>query len=155
MMPLAPIERLAARVGEDISSDEERALAEGVLQEASTWVRHYGRPWEDPTLAPAAAVDITIAAAARGYLNPAGFQMERADAQTFNRLEDFAKGTELTRSEIEVLKPYRVRSSLVSISLTNPDRPLSRDQRVWMGRGYAPVNRGGYTEKPFPLGVEP
>lgn len=151
MEPLATIERLSARVGEEIASDEERALAEGVLREASTWVRHYGRPWPDPTVAPAAAVDITIAAAARGYLNPGGFQMERGDSQTFNRLEDYAKGTELTRSEIEVLKPYRLRSSLVSLALVNPDRPMSRSAEVYRDRGYAPLLGG---TKPFPLGVE-
>jgi len=151
MEPLATIDRLAARVGEEIVTTEELALAEGVLREASTWVRHYGRPWEDVTKVPAAAVDIVVAAAARGYLNPSGFQMERGDSQTFNRLEDFAKGTELTRSEIEVLKPYRVRGSVISLAMSNPDRPLSRNARVYTDRGYAPVNDGN--EKPFPLGT--
>lgn len=151
MEPLATIERLAARVGEEIVTAEERSLADGVLREASTWVRHYGRDWLDPALAPAAAVDITVAAAARGYLNPGGYQMERGDSQTFNRLEDYAKGTELTRSEIEVLKPYRIRNSLISVAMFNPDRPLSRDARVIRSRGYAPMDDG---TKPFPLGVE-
>lgn len=149
MEPLATIDRLAARVGEPITTPEELALADGVLREASTRVRHYGRPWPTAFNAPAAAVDIVVAAAARGYLNPAGFQMERGDSQTFNRLEDYAHGTELTPSEIEILKPYRVRGSVISVAMSNPDRPLDRTARVITERGYAPMEDG---TKPFPLG---
>lgn len=133
MMPLATVERVAARIGEPITSDEDIALANAVLEEASNWVRAYGLDWPNPELAPAVAVSITVSAAARGYQNPGGFESERAEVVTLGRAEDYAKGTELTQAEINMLERIsgRRKGVIRSIRLQRPhlmggDRPLQR-----------------------------
>lgn len=153
MTHLATPEQVSARVGEPIESDEELNLAEAMLMEASAWVRHYGgQPWPSIETAPAVAVAITSAAAARGYLNPAGFDMERGDMSTFNRVAEYAAGTQLTKSEITMLKPFNRRGGLVPVSLVNDDRPRPAHGRFrHEDRGYAPLAGG---TKPFPLGTE-
>lgn len=151
MTPLATVERLAARVGEPIESPEEIALANEVLAEASALVRHYGRAWPDPDTAPAVATSITVAAAARGYLNPSGFQMERSDMATFNRLEEYASGCSLTRAEIAALKEYNFSGGIVSVGLSNPDRPAPMSGRRAMDLGWIQVN-DGIGDKSFPWG---
>jgi len=148
MLPLATVERLAARVGEPIASAEEIALAEEVLAEASALVRHYGRAWPDPETAPAVATSITVAAAARGFLNPGGFQMERSDTSTFNRVEEFASGCALTRAEISALKEYNVNQGIISIGLSNPDRPAPMSNRP-KAIGWVQMN-DGVGDKNFP-----
>ena len=150
MEPLATVARLSARVGEAIESVEELALAGEVLAEASALVRHYGRPWPFPATAPAVATSITVAAAARGYLNPAGYQMERGDMATFNRVEEYASGCALTRAEIAALKEYNVNSGIVSIGLVNNDRPMSTRGAAFGDPGWRVMNDGN--EKPFPWG---
>lgn len=152
MEPLAGLDRLAARVGEPIVSDAEIALANEVLAEASALVRHYGLPWPDPTKAPAVAVSITVAAAARGYLNPAGFSSERGDTAMFQRVEEYASGCSLSTAEIAALKEYNPRHGIISVGTFNKDRPMPKHRQYWP-RGYAPMNDGG--EKPFPLGENP
>jgi hypothetical protein len=147
MQPLATVERLAARVGEAIETPEEIALAEEVLAEASALVRHYGRAWPDPSTTPAVATAITVAAAARGYLNPAFFSMERSDMATFNRSDENAAGCALTRAEIAALKEYNLNGGITSIGFTNPDRPAPRSGR-FVETNWTPVNDGG--DKLFP-----
>lgn len=151
MVPLASVERLAARVGEPIVSAEEIALAEEVLAEASALVRHYGRAWPDPETTPAVATSITVAAAARGYLNPAGFQMERSDMATFNRIDEYASGCSLTRAEISALKEYNLSGGITSVGFSNPDRPAPRHSRNAIDLGWIPVN-DGIGDKSFPWG---
>ena len=152
MEHLATPELVSARVGEPIESEEEISLAGAMLMEASAWVRHYGgQPWPTMEVAPAVAVAITAAAAARGYLNPAGFDMERGDMSTFNRVREYAAGTQLTTSEIAMLKPYNRRAGLVGVSLVNTDRPRPAHARRISERGYAPMADG---TKPFPIGTE-
>ena len=152
MQHLATTEQVAARVGEPIETDEEKALAEAMLMEASAWVRHYGgQTWLTPEVAPAVAVAITAAAAARGWLNPAGFDMERGDMSTFNRVAEYAAGTQLTKAEIAMLKPFNRRAGVVSVGVSNPDRPRPAHGRFSEDRGYAPMADG---TKPFPLGKE-
>lgn len=104
MEPLATVERLAARIGEPITSEEDIDLANAVLEEASNWVRAYGQEWPTAATAPAVAVSITVAAAARGYQNPGGFESERAEVVTLGRAADYARGTELTAAEINMLE---------------------------------------------------
>jgi hypothetical protein len=147
MVPLATVERLAARVGEAIDSPEEIALAEEVLAEASALVRHYGRAWPDPETTPAVATAITVAAAARGYLNPAGMQMERSDTATFNRHDDYAVGCELTKAEIRALKEYNLSGGVTSIGFVSTERPAPRSAR-FVETNWTPVNDGG--DKLFP-----
>jgi stage V sporulation protein SpoVS len=150
--PLASRDRLAARVGEAIETPEEIALADEVLAEASALVRHYGRAWPDPETAPAVATSIAVAAAARGYLNPSGFQMERSDMATFNRTDENAAGCALTRAEIAALKEYNLSGGIVSIGFVNPDRPMPRSGRNAIDLGWVQVN-DGIGDKSFPWGV--
>lgn len=152
MEHLATPEQVAARIGEPIESAEEIALAEAMLMEASAWVRHYGgQTWPVINNAPAVAVAITAAAAARGYMNPAGYDMERGDMSTFNRIAEYAAGTQLTKSEIAMLKPFNRQGGIVSVSTVNADRPRPAHARRVYDRGYAPMADG---TKPFPLGRE-
>lgn len=151
MEPLATIERLAARIGEPIVTEEENALAEEVLAEASALVRHYGRAWPDPATTPAVATAITVAAAARGYLNPASFQMERSDMATFQRSDEGASGCALTRAEIAALKEYNLSGGVSSIGFSNPDRPAPRSGRNHIDLGWVQVN-DGIGDKSFPWG---
>jgi hypothetical protein len=134
-------------VGEPIASAEEIALAEEVLAEASALVRHYGRAWPNPDTTPAVATAITVAAAARGYLNPSNLSMERSDMATFNRTDENASGCALTRAEISALKEYNLSGGIVSIGLTNSDRPAPTSKR-FVETNWTPVNDGG--DKLFP-----
>ena len=149
MEPLATRERLAARVGEPIESAEEIALADEVLAEASALVRHYGRSWPDPDTAPAVATAITVAAAARGYLNPASLQMERSDSATFNRTDENASGCALTKAEIAALKTYNLDGGIIAVPFTNPDRPMPRHGRNATDFTWVQVN-DGTGDKNFP-----
>lgn len=122
MEPLGTVPKVAARVGETITTPEEIGLATAMLEEASAQVRFYGLPWEDPAVAPAVAVTITVAAAARGYQNPGGLKMERGDAVSIDVDIDYRKGASLTAGEITMLKSFSARGRITSIPLTNPDR---------------------------------
>ena len=122
MEPLGTVPKVAARVGEAITTPEEIGLANAMLEEASAQVRFYGLPWEDPALAPAVAVTIAVAAAARGYQNPSGLKMERGDAVSIDVDVDYRKGATLTAGEIMMLKTFNSRGRLSSVPLANPDR---------------------------------
>lgn len=122
MEPLGTVAKVAARVGETITTPEEIGLANAMLEEASAQVRFYGLPWEDPDAAPAVAVTISVAAAARGYQNPGGLKMERGDAVSIDVDIDYRKGASLTAGEIAMLKTFSARGRISSIPLTNPDR---------------------------------
>lgn len=153
--PLATREQVAARSAEEIESADEIALADAMLAEASAWVRHHaGQAWPTLAQAPEVAVAITAAAASRGYQNPSGFDMERSDMSTFNRIPEYAAGTQLTKAEIAMLKPFNRRGGLMSVGLVNDDRPAPRSSRSgrFDSRGDAPD--GGGT-KSWPLGVWP
>ena len=155
MEHLATVEQVAARVAEEISTADELDLADAMLLEASAWVRSYaGQTWADPALAPAVAVAITVAAAARGYMNPAAFLMERSDMSTFNRIPEYAAGTQLTPAEIKMLRPFNRAGGVISVGMTDDIRPAPRHGRRRAGRyedrGYAPDGNGA---KPWPLGA--
>ena len=156
MEPLATVEQVAARSTEEISTQDEIALAEAMLAEASAWVRHHGgQAWPTMAQAPDVAVAICAAAASRGFMNPSGFDMERSDMSTFNRKPEYAAGTQLTKSEIMMLKPFNRKAGLVAVGMVNNDRPKPRSSRkagFYADRGYAPSDDG---TKPFPLGTWP
>ena len=152
---LATVEHVRARTAESIETAEELALADAMLLEASAWVRHHGgMAWPTMDVAPELAVAITAAAAARGYLNPGGFDMERSDMSTFDRHPEYAAGTQLSKSEIAMLKPFNRRGGVVSVGLSNSDRPRPRhgSRLSDEDRGYAATAYGG---KPIPLGTWP
>lgn len=154
MEHLATVDHVRARTAESIETAEELALADAMLLEASAWVRHYGgMSWPTRSVAPEVAVAITAAAAARGFLNPAGFDMERSDMSTFNRIPEYAAGTQLSKSEIAMLRPFNRRGGVVSVGLSNSDRPMPRHgRRTVEDRGYAAMADG---TKPMPLGTWP
>lgn len=156
MEHLATVEQVSARSSEEILTDDELALADQMLFEASAWVRHHGgQAWPLMSNAPQVAVAITAAAAARGYMNPAGYDMERSDMSTFNRIPEYAAGTQLTKSEIAMLRPFSRRGGVISVGLTSTERPAprhSRDAGWYADRGYAPSADG---TKPIPLGTWP
>lgn len=131
---LAPAARVAAKIGEPIETPEDLALAEAMLESASNWVRvHSGQDWSAAD-APSIAVTITIAAAARGYQNPAGYREERADAAFIKRDTDngWANEAKLTPDEIAVLRTYNTAGgvgSIISVPLSNPERYRARSDR--------------------------
>jgi hypothetical protein len=114
---LGTVAEVAARVGEEIIDDLDVAQCQSFLDLASAQVRHHGDSWENPVLAPAVARAITIEAAARGYLNPAGYSVERGDMITFTRADPFALGSMLTETEIAMLRVYSTRGGLYSVLL--------------------------------------
>lgn len=133
--PLATYERVANKVGEPIEDDESIRLANEMLEEASNWVRFYaGHPEWSAADAPDMAVTITIAAASRGYLNPAGYDKERSDAANFERGESstWSIAARPDVAEIAVLQTYDVaarRGRMTSIPITDPDRFIPRSAR--------------------------
>ena len=153
MPALATVLQVAARIGEPITAPEDVQLAESVLDEASEQIRFYAQqPYWTAEYAPKVAVTIAVAAAARGYLNPSGFDMERGDMVTFNRTKDYVSGAALTAQEITIIKALGRTGNVRSVGLTNSDRPVPRSRTMAEDRGYCPVDWGG--NKPFPLGYE-
>jgi hypothetical protein len=156
MEHLATVEQVSARSAEEIQTPEEIALAEAMLLETSAWVRHYGgQAWPTMAQAPEVAVAICAAAASRGFMNPEGYTMERSDMSTFNVSPEYAAGTALSKSEIAMLKPFNRRKGIISVGLSDSDRPAPKATRYahrYIDRGYAPSADG---TKPFPLGTWP
>lgn len=153
MPALATVEQVAARLGEPIEEPDDIELAEACLDEASNLVRFYAQqPLWTASTAPAVAVTITVAAAARAVLNPSGFDSERGDMVTFNRGKDYTSGAALTPTEITIIKALGRAGNVRSVGLTNSDKPVPRSRTMAEDRGYCPVDWGG--NKPFPLGYE-
>lgn len=102
--PLSSVEEVAAKAGEEITSTQDVALAEAMIEAASAQVRLYGQAWPERAASPHIAQVITTAAAARGYLNPSGFSMERSDSVTLQRADMYAADVELTPNEKAMLQ---------------------------------------------------
>ena len=150
MPALASVDQVAARVGELIEDDVDVMLAEACLDEASALVRFYGsQAWLTPEVTPEAAVAIVVAAAARGYQNPAGYDTERADMASFRRGEQYKVGCELTVTEIAMLRDLAGGSGIISAPLSNPEQIVPRSHRGHYDRGYRVFDFG---DKPFPWG---
>jgi hypothetical protein len=126
---LATVAQVAARIGEPIETVDDVKLAESVLDEASEQIRFYAQQpsWTAAT-APAVAVTIAVAAAARGYLNPSGYDMERGDMVTFNRSSEYVSGANLTRQEVTIIKALGRTGNVRSVGLSNCDRPAPRSR---------------------------
>lgn len=151
MPALGTVAQVAARIGEPIEGVDDVKLAESVLDEASEQIRFYAQQpnWTAAT-APAVALTICVSAAARGFLNPSGYDMERGDMVTFNRDKKYVSGADLTPTEISIIKALGRKGNIRSIGLSNSDSPIARSHTHTYDRGYAPVDWGG--NKPFPLG---
>jgi hypothetical protein len=142
---------VAARIGEPITETTDVLLAESVILEASNQVRFYAnQPDWTMTTANPLAVTIVVAAAARGFLNPSGYDMERGDMVTFNRDKKYVSGADLTAQEIAAVRMMGKRGNVGSIGMQNSQRPIPRSHSCPEDRGYAPFDWGG--NKPFPLG---
>lgn len=151
MPALGTVAQVAARIGEPITSPDDIQLALAVLNEASEQVRHHAQqPYWTAETAPPVAVTIVVAAAARGYLNPSGFDQERADMMMFNRHKDYVAGANLTPQEITIIKALGRIGNTRTVGLDSGDRPVPRSRLTPRDRGYCPVDWGG--NKPFPLG---
>lgn len=97
--PLATSAEVAARVQEKITDDVDIDLVNVLLNMVSAEVRSCGAPWPDPVFAPDIAKAITIRAASRGYMNVAGYQLERGDMLSLQRSDAFANAEVLTDQE--------------------------------------------------------
>jgi len=151
MPALGTVAQIAARIGEPITEAEDIQLALAVLAEASEQIRHYAQqPFWSAETAPPVAVTIAVAAAARGFLNPSGFDMERGDLITFNRSKDYVSGASLTAQEITIIKALGRTGNVRSAGLASTTRPVPRSTNCAEDRGYAPMDWGA--NKPFPLG---
>lgn len=149
--PLITLDDLRARTGEDITEEREIKLADTLIKRASASVRAAARQaWPDPATAPDNALTIALEAASRGYLNPAYWDTERADAMDFGRSDIGANGIELTKSEKAELFQLRPRS--VGSIAVSPGVPLYvSDHKGFRVRreGAAPDWHG---MAPWPLG---
>lgn len=102
--PLSSVEEVAAKTGEEIASTQDIALANSMIEAASAQVRLFGQAWPQRATSPQIAQVITTAAAARGYLNPSGYSLERSDSVTLQRAEMYAADVELTPHEKAMLR---------------------------------------------------
>lgn len=102
--PLASVAQLADHTSVAIATDEAVALAQSMLVAASARVRAAGSDtWEDFD-APDIAIAVTLDAAARGFLNPAGYQTERGNMVTIIRGDSATEGVALTAGEEELCR---------------------------------------------------
>lgn len=102
--PLSSVEEVAAKTGEEIVSEQDIALANAMIEAASAQVRLHGQAWPSKATAHPIAIVVTTAAAARGYLNPSGYAVERSDSVTLQRADMYAADVELTPYERSMLK---------------------------------------------------
>lgn len=114
---LATVEELTDRLGEEPTLPEEVAMARYFLRKASAEARHYGLPWPDPILCPDVVRVIVIEVAARGYMNPEGYSLERGDEVTFQREATHAAGSAFTDAEIRMVRQAAGKSGLASVRL--------------------------------------
>lgn len=129
--PLSTVEEVAAKAGETIVDPQDKALAEAMIEAASAQVRLYGQAWPEAASAPHIARVITTAAAARGWLNPSGFSMERSDSVTIQRADMYAADVELTPNERAMLRQASAGvSSISTIPITlGRERFIPRSKR--------------------------
>lgn len=144
---LARRERLAARLPEPIETDEEKGLADEMLSEASAEARLYGNQMWNADTVPSDVVTIVVKAAARGFMNPAGYTDEAADSTRLSRAGEYAQGAAFTPAEIRAVRGYAKRSGISYAQVTKPNDWAARSDRRTGGTIYAPVAYGG---RPFP-----
>ena len=145
---LSSVEEVAAKTGEDIVGAQDIALAEALIEAASAQVRLFGRAWPTKAGSPHIAQVITTAAAARGFLNPSGFAMERSDSVTFQRADMYAADVELTPREVTMLRQASSGvSTITSVPITlGKERFVPRSK----GRGRSPL---GFTRRQAEAGA--
>lgn len=101
--PLVTTQELADHLGESLTDAVAINQAKSFIAQASARVRAAGSASWNRTNCPEIAYHTCLAAAARGYLNPAGIDSERADSLQLTRSKAATSGTELTELERQEL----------------------------------------------------
>ncbi len=109
--PLALTTALGRAIGEKITDEDDKALAEFLLANVSAKVRFYGDNDWDEFSVPDHIYYLVLEVAGRAYQNPAGYQMERGDMTTFQYADVFTKGPQLTADEIDMCRASARRGS--------------------------------------------
>lgn len=126
-MLLATVEQVAARVGEPITSPEEVALAEAMIEYASEQALHYGNPNWVPETVPGVVRQVVISAAATGYQHPAGFESERADSVNFTVHDEWLRGAEFSDRQVKIVQQAgRKHGRVRSLQTSRGNRFVSR-----------------------------
>lgn len=118
---VADVER---RVNEPITAAADIETVEALLEIVSEDIRAYGSPWPEPLLAPRLCHTTAMKAAARGWLNLAGYTMERSDMLTLQRSDAYADGEALTRAEIKAIERIAGVGAFYSVPVLRPVFPV-------------------------------
>lgn len=145
---LAPLSKLESRLPEPLETEQEIALAEEMLSDASAEARLHGNQLWTVDTVPSGVVNIILKAAARGYMNPAGFETEAADGTRLSRRREYAMGTTFTRPEINAVRGFAKRSGITYTRATKPNGWLARSDYEGSGTGYVPMVH--HYAAPFP-----
>ncbi|MDS2171614.1 hypothetical protein Q7C18_02780 [Nesterenkonia sp. CL21] len=151
--PLASRDRLEARLPEPISTDQEIALADEMLSDASAEARAHGNQMWTVQTVPAGVVNIVLRAAARGFMNPGGFAEEAADSARLRRGDEYVMGAAFTEAEIRQVKAFSRRTGISHAQVTKPSAWSARSDTSLRGAIYVPYSGYGSEEnppKPFP-----
>lgn len=122
----ATVKELSDRVGEPITDPEDVAMAASMLNIVSSQIRAYGSDWPLPLLAPDAIWGICLTAAARGYNNPAAYNLERSDQFHLQRTDASSEGEMLTREEIAKVKRLAAYSGFWQVPIQRDVLPSDR-----------------------------
>lgn len=136
---LAPLSKLESRLPEPLETEQEIALAEEMLSDASAEARLYGNQLWTVDTVPSGVVNIILKAAARGYMNPAGFESEAADGTRFGRRPEYAMGTTFTRAEINAVRGFAKRSGISYTPATKPNGWQALSDYTRGGTLYVPM----------------
>ena len=139
MEPFATVDELTKRLDWELSP-EERDMAEGALDDASTLVRAHGKMWPEASSAPHIAKTITLSAAKRYMANPDGYTQSRAGDETlaWDEQGENAGSVYLTSNEIKLLTRIVRPNGLVSVPIVAWG-PTRTEPAV----GYVPCSGGG------------
>lgn len=134
--PLAPISELERRIGRSIDPGAERERAAALISDASTLVRHEASAtWVDADgeliAVPDLAVTIALAAALRGWYNPAAIESTQLGAVSVRYADVWLTATERDRLGSLGATGFQSITMRHGYGFDGPDR--------W---GYAPVAHG-------------
>lgn len=117
---LATIHEVAARSGSAIITQEEIDLGYAMILSASLQAKQIGSEAWDSDSVPMGVSAIVAQAAARGFMNPEGYNSEGTDGVSIGRHFDYVKGADLTRDEQRRIKSMAGRSGFIAIAASKP-----------------------------------
>lgn len=123
---LATLQEVAARVGGTIITQEEIDLAYSALLSASLQAIRIGSESWNSRSVPLGVSAIVAQAAARGFLNPEGYDREGTDGVTFGRGASYVEGAELTPSEQRQVKSMAGRAGFIAVPIAKSSHWESR-----------------------------